>query len=446
MQAVIKCEGRAKSLPWLYFRLDEEDYFVKGCLAEGDIWDMTQPAPTILFVDEEKFVLKALQRSFRKMRQEWDMRFAGHPAEALQTLQNAPVDVIVTETVFTDQNGIDFLQAVREHHPQSVRIILSGYADRNVVLQSVDLAHQYLSKPCEDDALKATITRAFMMKALLDNSAIKQVVSKIDSLPSVPALYLELVEELKSEEASIAKIGEIISKDMGLTVKILKLVNSSFFGLPQRITNPAKAVSLLGMDIVKAIVLASGTFDNFKKLKFTGFSMDQMWQHAFLCAAFSKIIAQACGLERKEIDMAFMAGLLHDLGVLLIATHLPDEFTRILQHMHQHQTAMDVAEIQVIQTTHAAIGAYLLGLWGLPDAIIESAAYHHTPGARPLKKLDVPVIIHVANALANAGPALNSPNAIVDTLDYVSLQNAGLLGDLENWRQACAEYDHSEES
>jgi HD-like signal output (HDOD) protein len=401
---------------------------------------MTQTAPTILFVDEEKFVLKALQRSFRKMGGEWDMRFAGHPAEALQTLQTAPVDVVVTETVFTNQSGIDFLKVVREQHPQSVRIILSGYTDRNVVLQSVDLAHQYLAKPCEDDALKATITRAFMMKKLLDNNAIKQVVSRIDALPSVPALYLELVEELKSEDASIAKIGEIISRDMGLTVKILKLVNSSFFGLPQHISNPSKAVSLLGMDIVKAVVLASGTFDNFKKLKFTGFSMDQMWQHAFLCAAFSKIIAQAAGLERKAVDTAFMASLLHDIGVLLIATHLPDEFTRILQYMQKHQTGMNAAEMQIIQTSHAAIGAYLLGLWGLPEAIIESAAYHHTPNARALKELDIPIITHVANSLANAGPALSNPKAVIDTLDYADLQQAGLLADLEIWRRACAEY------
>ncbi len=396
--------------------------------------------PTILFVDEEKFVHKALQRSFRKMRNEWDMRFAGHPAEALDALQSAPVDVIVTETVFTDHNGIDFLHTVREEHPESVRIILSGYADQNVVLQSVDLAHQYLAKPCEDDTLKATITRAFMMKELLDNEAIKQVISKIDSLPSVPALYMELVEELKSEDASIDRISAIISKDMGLTVKILKLVNSSFFGLAQRVAHPAKAVSLLGIDIVKAIVLTSGTFDKFKKLRFPDFSMDRMWQHAFRCAAFAKIIAQRSGLDRKAIDAAFMAGLLHDIGILLIAAHLQEGFTKILQHVRRHETSLVEAEMQIIGTSHAAIGAYLLGLWGLPEAIIDATARHHTPGQKTDQGLNSIVITHVANALANAGTELHDPEAIVNGIDYEYLEAAKLIPELKDWKTACAEF------
>jgi HD-like signal output (HDOD) protein len=396
--------------------------------------------PTILFVDGEKFVHKALQRSFRKMRDEWEMRFAANPSEALEALQSAPADVIVTETVFTDQDGMDFLQTVRDEHPESVRIILSGYADPNIILQSVNLAHQYLAKPCEDEALKATIARAFMIKELLGNDAIKQVISKIDSLPSVPSLYLELVEELKSEEASIAKVGDIISKDMGLTAKILKLVNSSFFGLPQRITSPAKAASLLGLDIVKAIVLASGTLDKFKKIQSPGFSMDRMWQHAYTSAVYAKIIAGDAGLDRKSIDTAFMAGLLHDIGVLLIATHLPEGFARILKHMHQNQTSMAVAEMQVIGTTHAAIGAYLLGLWGLPDAIIDAVAFHHSPGCKPGEGLSLAIITHAANALAHSGDGISDSQRVIDDIDYAYFQETGRLADLKSWQQACARH------
>jgi HD-like signal output (HDOD) protein/CheY-like chemotaxis protein len=403
--------------------------------------DMTTFKPTILFVDEEKFVLKALQRSFRKMRAEWDLRFAGNPSEALAALESTPMDVIVTETVFSDQSGLDFLALVRDQHPNSVRIILSGYADHNIVLQSVDLAHQYLAKPCEDDALKATITKAFMMKKLLDNDAIKQVVSKIDSLPSVPALYMELVQELESEDASISRVGDIIAKDMGLTVKLLKLVNSSFFGLPQRVTNPAKAVSLLGTEIVKAVVLTSGTFEKFKKLKFTGFSMDRMWEHAFTCAVFAKIIAQVKSLDRKQIDTAFMAGLLHDIGILLIAAHLPDEFTRILDLVQERgATTMAEAEMEVIGTSHAAVGAYLLGLWGLPDAIIDAVAYHHTPSQKETQEIHWALITHVANGLALAGPGLATPDAVVDGIDYEYLQRSNLLPELRVWKQACARY------
>jgi HD-like signal output (HDOD) protein len=395
---------------------------------------------SILFVDEEKFVHKALKRSFRKMRQEWDMHFATGPAEALKILNKKAIEVIVTETVFQGQNGLDFLEVVREGHPNSVRIILSGYSDQDVVLKSVDLAHQYLAKPCEDDALKGTISRAFMMKELLDHRALKEIVSQIDSLPTLPAIYVELVEELKSDDASIETIGQIISKDIGLTAKILKTVNSSFFGLRQQITNPAKAVSMLGLDLVKAIVLTSGAFNKFKNLKYPGFSLEQMWDHAMLTGAFAKIIAKEGGLNRTAADTAFMAGLLHDIGKLLIASYLPNSFKMINKLTQKMTIPMSIAEAKIIGTTHSSVGAYLLGLWGLPDDILYATAFHHFPDQQPASELNSTTIIHIANALAHNSNDIHQSQGIVDGLDYEFLQKAGHLKCVEQWKAACADH------
>jgi putative nucleotidyltransferase with HDIG domain len=395
---------------------------------------------TILFVDEEKFVHKALKRSFRKMREEWDMRFSASPSEAMEILNQEPIDVVVTETVFQGQSGLDFLKVVRERHPNSVRIILSGYSDQDVILESVDLAHQYLSKPCEDDALKATINRAFMMKELLKHRALKEIVSQIDSLPTLPAIYVELVDELESEDASIEKIGDIISKDIGLTVKILKMVNSSFFGLRQQITSPAKAVSLLGLDLIKAIVLTHGTFDKFKNLKYPGLSLEQMWEHAMITGALAKIIAKEGGLDRKASDTAFMAGLLHDIGRLLIAAYLPDSYRVIAKRIEEKSIPMVEAETEIIGTTHAAVGAYLIGLWGLPDAILEAAAFHHTPRQSRGKNLNTATIVHLANAFANRGQAVRQPGDRFEELDYAYLEEANILPNLEDFWAACADH------
>jgi putative nucleotidyltransferase with HDIG domain len=392
---------------------------------------------TILFVDEEKFVHKALKRSFRKMREEWDMRFAASPSEAMEILNQEPIDVVVTETVFQGQSGLDFLKVVRERHPNSVRIILSGYSDQDVILESVDLAHQYLSKPCEDEALKVTINRAFTMKELLKHRALKEIVSQIDSLPTLPAIYVELVDELESEDASIEKIGDIISKDIGLTAKILKMVNSSFFGLRQQITSPAKAVSLLGLDLIKAIVLTHGTFDKFKNLKYPGLSLEKMWEHAMITGALAKIIAKESGLDRKASDTAFMAGLLHDIGRLLIAAYLPDSYRVIAKRIEEKSISMVDAETEVIGTTHAAIGAYLIGLWGLPDAILEAAAFHHTPMG---KNLNTATIVHVANAFANGGQTVRQPGDRFEELDYAYLEEANTLPNLEDLWAACADH------
>lgn len=395
---------------------------------------------TILFVDEEKFVHKALKRSLRKMREAWDMRFAGSPAEAIKTLDAGSIDVVVTETVFSGQSGLDFLQVVRERYPHSVRIILSGYAKRDVVLKSVDIAHQYLAKPCEDEALKETISRAFMMKSLLDHKALKEIVSQIDALPSLPKIYVELVEQLKSEDASIDRIGDIISKDMGLTVKILKTVNSSFFGLRQKIAAPAKAVSMLGLDLVKAIVLISGAFDKFKNLKYPCFSLEQMWKHAMLTGSLAKIIARTSGLDHKGANTAFMAGLLHDIGKLLIAAYLPDSFAKINRLTSEKAISMAEAEVNVIGTTHAGIGAYLLGLWGLPDVILEATAFHHTPHKKPASRLNTATIVHVADALAECGREILQPDGIIKGLDYEHLERSGFLPSLDEWKVACGDY------
>ena len=391
----------------------------------------------ILFVDEERFVHKALQRSFRKMSGTWEMRFASSTQSAIEYLDDIPADVIVTETMFSSRDGIEFLETIRDSHPEAARIILSGYAGEEILLKSVDLAHQYLAKPCDHDTLRATITRAFIVKELLDDSALKQVVSKIDSLPSVPALYIELVEELKSEDGSIARVGDIIAKDMGLTAKILKLVNSAFFGLPQHISNPAKAASLLGVDLIKAIVLTHGTFDQFNHLRVPGFSLDELWQHSMSSAACAKIIAQRSGLDQPFAEAAFMSGLLHDIGKLLVAAHIPEKYMRIHRMIEKENVSAAKAEKMILGTTHAAVGAYLLGLWGLPDGIIQATAFHHHPASQPALPINTATITHVANAVVKAGPAIQET---IDAVDSEYLENAGLLSQLSSWHQGCRDY------
>lgn len=395
-------------------------------------------AKTILFVDEEEFARKALQRAFRDMHGQWEMRFAVDPRKALETLAAEPVDVLVTEMVFTGQGGLDFLETVRRDYPHAVRIVLSGYADRNVLLKSADLAHQYMVKPCDDDTLKAAIARAFMLKELLDQGPLKQVLTQIGALPSLPVRYEELTAVLNSEEGSVQQVADIVSKEPGLVAKLLQLVNSSFFGRPQRITNAVQAVGLLGLDLVRAIVLASGTFDQFKMLKLKASTIDAMWAHAGTTAAMAKTIAQAAGLEAKTVDAAFTGGLLHDIGKLLIAAHLSGPFKEITAHMRREGVSMAAAESAVIGTTHAAVGAYLLGLWGLPEPLVNAVAGHHGPATRGSGRLDIIAITHIANGFAHAGKTLADPRAPLEALDYGFLEVAGLTEAVAQWRLSCA--------
>jgi len=198
----------------------------------------------ILFVDDESMVLDGLRRMLRGMRNEWEMEFAASGHEALGILAGRQFDVIVTDMRMPGMDGCQLLNHVKKLHPQVVRIVLSGQSDNDMIMKSVGPAHQFLSKPCDAEILKTTVARVCSMWNLLDDEALIKVVSGIESLPSLPQLYSEVVDEVNSAEGSLNRVGEIISKDSGMSAKILQLVNSAFFGLPRQVTSPVRAVQL----------------------------------------------------------------------------------------------------------------------------------------------------------------------------------------------------------
>jgi CheY-like chemotaxis protein len=157
--------------------------------------------------------------------------FATSGREALEILAGGVFDVIVTDMRMPGLDGCQLLNQARKLYPNTVRIILSGQSDKEELLKSIDPIHLYLSKPCDAEILKAALARTFAVRHLLKNDSLADVISKIQSLPSLPSLYLEIIDEIRSADGSLARVGEIISKDLGMSAKILQLVNSSFFGL-----------------------------------------------------------------------------------------------------------------------------------------------------------------------------------------------------------------------
>ena len=214
----------------------------------------------VLFVDDEALVLQGLQRSLRPLRNEWEMVFLDSAEAALAAMEQQPFDVLVTDMRMPRVDGAQLLQDVRERFPQTVRFVLSGHSDRETVMRAVVPAHQYISKPCDVEELKQKLARAFAIQEVLQDAALRRLVSQLPSVPSLPSLYVQITNALQAEEGSLSEVARIISQDMGMCARILQLVNSAFFGLPSRITSPAQAVSLLGFDNVQALVLSIGIF------------------------------------------------------------------------------------------------------------------------------------------------------------------------------------------
>ena len=391
---------------------------------------------TLLFVDDEPKVLQGLQRQLRPMHNEWNMNFIEGGQKALDFMAANPVDVIISDMVMPGMEGSQLLNEVAKRHPNTVRIVLSGHAEREAVLRLVGPAHQYLSKPCDAEELRNAIARAFALCDLLGNEQLKQLATRIKTLPSLPALHQQLTEEFQKEDPSLERVSEIISRDIGMTTKILQLVNSAFFGLPQPISNPAEAVMYLGQNTIRSLVLSLQVFSQFDQRVNKEFSLDALANHCWMTGVLARRIAREERKDSKVLDQCFLAGLLHDVGRLILATGLPQEYTEVLRTAKSQGVPSWQVERERFGATHADVGAYLLGLWGLPNPIIEAVAMHHCPSLCVIREFSPVIAVHVADGFLHEreGANFESPN---NSMDLDHLAAIGLAGRVETWRAAC---------
>jgi HD-like signal output (HDOD) protein/CheY-like chemotaxis protein len=372
----------------------------------------------LLFVDDDRNILEGLQRSFRAMRNEWDMKFAASGAEALEIMSENHVDLIVADMRMSGMNGAELLGEVMKCHPAAIRMILSGHADADLIMKSVGVAHQFISKPCEPETLKLIVRSALEFGALLKDDNLKSVLSNIGTLPSLPAQYYKIVNELQDPEASSQKVGQIIADDPSMTAKILQLANSAFFGRRRSVTNAVEAVTYLGMDRIQHLFLAVHAFSQFKLPQTSSFSIDLLWEHSITVATLAKAIANQEGAGKEIADAAYTAGLLHDIGELIFACRLAEQQAEALALAISGAMPLWKAEKEVLSATHADVGGYLLGLWGLPETVVEATTYHHCPSESKTNDFCPLTALHAADShsINRCYPGLPNPQPDWDYL------------------------------
>jgi HD-like signal output (HDOD) protein len=388
----------------------------------------------ILFVDDEPFVLSALQRMLHGLRAEWDMDFVASGALALERMAAAPFDVVVTDMRMPGMSGADLLDEVMRRHPKTIRIVLSGHADTDLILKCVNSTHQYLSKPCDSQAIKATVQRACSLENSEDSEKLKQLVAQMGRLPSLPSIYVQIVDGLNDPATTIEHIGEIVSQDLAMTAQFLKLVNSAFFGLTHPVTSPSEAAMYLGTDTIKALVLSIHTFSQFHDLDSCGFKLDALMHHSLRTAGRAKKIARLEGATHKIVNECFVGGMLHDIGKLLMAANFPKEYEKVTRLAGGAGYSHCAAEKEIFGVNHASVGGYLLGLWGLPVPVVESIALHHTPQLTTNPAFGALTAVHAANVFENEGIIGSRVPADVQ-LDGPYLASLGLTNRLAAWRQ-----------
>jgi HD-like signal output (HDOD) protein/CheY-like chemotaxis protein len=388
----------------------------------------------ILIVDDDATVLRVLERvvSF-SLDCETTKALSG--PQALDLMEKKSFDVIIADMRMPGMDGADLLNIVHELYPQTARLVFSARSGEEFGFKTISSAHQYFLKPMDIKVVAQRVEKLLRLRSLLPDQGLESIISQVNTLPSLPAVYKEMEEELNKRDASLDRVGRILERDVSMSMKVLHLVNSAFFGLREHVTRASHAAALLGLNVIKSLTLAVHVFSEWKG-NVPGFSINELSNHSLNVAAGAQAIAQAERLDPQVTEEFYIAGLFHDIGKLVIAANLPESCSCIADMMQERRAPRIVVEKDVMGATHAEAGAFLLALWGFSDAVVQAGAFHHQPAQSEQKGLGPVMAVHVANVIDNEGKPIGKvPREEIDAA-YIEAQ--GLTPKLAAWRNACS--------
>jgi HD-like signal output (HDOD) protein/ActR/RegA family two-component response regulator len=356
----------------------------------------------IVFVDDERELLDGLRARLYKHRHDWNMQFLVSGDDAIAAFEQQRVDLIVSDVRMPGMDGGQLLTVVKQRWPDTVRIIVSGYSDPVQAVRLTSLAHQYVAKPCDGLQLENIIERCFNLQELLSQDGLRQRVGRIGKLPAMPKTYGRLQAALSKPTVTAAEIGDIVNADAAIASKVLQITNSAFFRLRKPMVRIKDAVTYLGFATIRNLVLSAEIYSQWaqgpQKLNV---DPEQLQNHAHRTAAACKSLTGG----RAGADDAWLAGLLHDIGYWILIQECPDELAAAIELSRAERLPLFECEQRTLGATHAEIGAYLLGLWGLPYSVVEAVALHHTPTMVRSHGYDLLGALTVSHALLDAGSA-----------------------------------------
>ncbi|MFY9731484.1 MAG: response regulator [Candidatus Acidiferrales bacterium] len=389
----------------------------------------------VLFVDDEPKALEDLKLMLQVQEFPWEAAFASSGKSALDLMAEKPFDVIISDIRMPEMDGATLLKFICERFPGAVRIVVCSQDEMNGALRTVPVAHQFLLKPCDPHMLRVAVERATSLSDVLSNKMLASTVGSVKDLPVLPRTFMALRDKLADPNASVKEVVKLVEQDISISAKILQLVNSALFGLPREISTMNTAVSYLGIDMLHNLVLSAEVFRVFENAaKLPGFSFEEVHEHSQLTAKIASHIPVPAAVH----SAAVVAGLLHDVGKLVLATRSPKHFARVLQGAAEEKRPLFAVEQDLMGVSHAEVGAYLLGIWGLPCPVVEAVAHRHHPERVPQETLDAVAVVHVANYLAHENPVRppaqeNSGAYLKPNSEY--LENLRLTDQISAWNE-----------
>jgi HD-like signal output (HDOD) protein/CheY-like chemotaxis protein len=392
----------------------------------------------LLFVDDESNILDGIRRMLHADRNRWDMQFALGGEAALRACEAGRFDVVISDMRMPGMDGATLLGHIRDQYPSTARLILSGYAEVKIATRAAAVAYRVLSKPCNGPELQATIERVCTLQDIFCTPEIRRIIGTIGELPSLSKTYEALARAVLDPTVSMVNVADIIEQDVAMSAKVLQIVNSGFFGLAQRVTSLQSAVAFLGMDTIQNLALASDTFKIFIPDPRIPKTFCETMQQSSRRVA---LIARTLPLDKTVCDVTVMAALLHDVGKLVLASKMPDDFCAALSLMQESGCGQVEAEEQLLGISHAEIGAYLLGLWGINSLVVEAIAHHHRPTRIPHSGFDISAALYVAHLLAHELDVHSSDpqGKELSEYDLARLETLGVLQQFPAFRERALE-------
>src|ERR1700722_9383328 len=256
----------------------------------------------ILVADADSHALEEFQLA---LGEGWKVTVVANGTAALAEMKKQPFDVVAADLDLAEITGSELLNRIQTDYAKTIRFILVREADRERMVKQVLGTHQFLGKPLDRSTLRNTIEGALALESWIPTNSIRELTSRIRTLPTIPSLYLEVQAALRSPDTTTDQVGTIIAKDMAMTTKLLQVLNSACFGLPRKITNPTEAVGILGFETVNSMVMTIKLLSQYDKVKPVYFSIDRLWRHSTEVARSAKQIAMWHTEDAAMAETAF---------------------------------------------------------------------------------------------------------------------------------------------